>query len=1033
MMNRICVTLALSCPLALPALALADDGPLDYDRDIRPILSDACYACHGPDPEARKSELRLDRKADALLDRDGIAAIVPGDADASELVFRIETDDETLHMPPSESGKALKPGQAELLRRWVVEGANWSEHWGFIAPERPAVPAAGEPGEARNPIDRFVLERLGIEDLSPSPEADRATLIRRLSLDLIGLPPTIAEVDTFLDDDRPDAYERLVDRLIASPRLGERWGRAWLDAARYADSDGYEKDKPRNAWAYRDWVIDALNSDLPYDRFLIAQVAGDLLPGAGQDDRVATGFLRNSMVNEEGGVDPEQFRMEAMFDRMDAIGKAVLGLTINCAQCHTHKYDPLTHIDYYRMFAYLNDTHEANVPVYSPHEQMKRAQVLGEIAAIEADLKHRAPDWAERMATWEDSVRDDVADWLVVQPHVDEISTGGQRYLPQPDGSFLAAGYAPTHHTVELTATVPLAQVAAFRLEQLTHPELPLGGPGRSVVGTSALTEFRVEAAPANDPRSPVVLKITDATADVNPPETPLDPIYDDRSGKCRVTGPIGFAIDGKDETAWGIDVGPGRRNRTREAVFVAETPAVADGGIELTFHLKQNHGGWNSDDNQTNNLGRFRLSVSAEPDAKADPLPAEVRAIVERARSSRTPAEDALVFSHWRTTVPGWDEANARIEALWDEHPEGSSQLALRARTDRRETHRLERGDFLKPAEAVEPGVPGFLHPMPADAPTGRLGFAHWLADRNSPTTARSIVNRIWQADFGRGLVATPDDFGSQGEAPSHPELLDWLAVELMDSGWSLKHVHRLIVTSTTYRQSSRMTPEGITRDPDNRLLARGPRFRAEAEVVRDVALAASGLLSDEVGGPSVFPPAPSFLFEPPASYGPKTWDESTGPDRYRRALYTFRFRSTPYPMLEAFDAPNGDVACVRRARSNTPLQALTTLNEPMFLECSRALARLTILEGGDSPRDRMTYAFRRCLGRPPVEAELNALIGLLNRQADRFRSGAADPMAFAAPGDKPLPKGVEPAELASWTAAARVLLNLDETITKE
>jgi hypothetical protein len=889
----------------------------------------------------------------------------------------------------------------------------------------------------RNPIDAFVLARLEREGLKPSPEADKVTLLRRLSLDLIGLPPTIDELDAFLADPSADAYRKQVERLLQSPHYGERWGRHWLDAARYADSDGFEKDKSRQVWAYRDWVIQALNRDLPYDQFIIQQLAGDLLPGASQDQRVATGFLRNSMINEEGGVDPEQFRMEAMFDRMDAIGKGILGLTIQCAQCHNHKYDPLQQEDYYRMFAFLNNDYEANIAVYTPPEQMKRASIFRQIKEIEAGLQHRTPDWRSQMAQWEAEIKKQKQpDWMVIRPEVDAISDGGQKYLPQKDGSFLAQGYAPTKHRVKMTVRTDVQNITAFRLELLTDPNLPLGGPGRSIRGTGALTEFDVEAASAKEPGKITKVKFARATADVNPPEKPLEAIFDDKSGKRRVTGPVTYAIDGKGDTAWGIDVGPGRRNQPRKAVFTADKPIANPGGTILTFYLMQNHGGWNSDDNQNNNLGRFRLSITTTPNAEADPLPAAVREILSLPADRRPPAQEAAVFSYWRTTRPLWQEANAKMEALWQEHPEGSSQLVLEARVHGRETHMLKRGDFLKPGRAVTPGVPSFLHPLPEGAPPNRLTFARWLVDRQSPTTARSIVNRVWQAYFGTGIVSTSEDLGTQSESPSHPELLDWLAAAFMDRGWSLKELHRLIVTSAAYRQSSKASPGLYARDPQNRLLARGPRVRVEAEIVRDIALTASGLLDDKIGGPSVYPPAPGFLFSPPASYGPKIWREETGADRYRRGLYTFRYRSVPYPVLQNFDAPNGDFSCVRRVRSNTPLQALTTLNEALFMECARGLALRIVREGGTTDEQRLAYVFRRCLGRKPTEKETAVVSSLLRKELDRFGTNAQAAWKLAV-GDKvsrpPLPAGVTPPQLAAWTALSRVLLNLDETITKE
>jgi len=1010
-----------------PTPAARSAKTVRFNRDVRPILSDKCFQCHGPDAGQRKGKLRLDNARDAVEPAaSGDPAIIPGDAENSELLRRLTTDDVDERMPPAKLGKPLTAEETEVLRAWVAEGAEYEGHWAFLPPERPEAPAASRPGWVRNPIDAFVLGRLDKEGLAPSPEADRTTLIRRLSLDLIGLPPTIAEVDAFLADDRPGAYDRVVERLLESPHYGERWGRIWLDAARYADSDGYEKDKPRTVHFYRDWVVGALNRDLPYDRFVVEQIAGDLLPSPTQDQVVATGFLRNSMINEEGGIDPEQFRVEAMFDRMDAIGKAVLGLTIQCAQCHTHKYDPITHEDYYRMFAFLNGVDEAAVAVYAPEEQERRDRVLREIAAIDEGLRRDHPDWADRMRSWEDSVRDPGPSWTVVRTDTDANNGSGQKHTLLEDGSLLASGYAPTLHTAQFTATAPVASASAVRLELLNDPSLPLSGPGRSTKGLLALTEIHVEAAPADRPGERKEVAIARATADVNPPEAVLEPIFDDKSGRRRVTGPIEFAVDRKDETAWGIDSGPGRRNVPRKAVFAFDKPVSFPSGVILTFKLTQRHGGWNSDDNQNNNLGRYRFSVADAADAQADPLPVAVREALAVPPGSRTPEQAAAAFACFRKTVPEWKEADDRIEALWKQHPEGSSQLVLRDRP--RETHRFERGDFLKPAEVVQPGFPGFLNPAPAtDGPPTRLDFAEWLVDRKAPTTARSLVNRVWQAYFGVGLTSTSEDLGSQCEAPSHPELLDWLAVEFMDRGWSLKDLHRIIVRSNTYKQSSRATPELLAKDPFNRLMARGARVRADAEVVRDVALAAGGLLDRTLGGPSVNPPAPAFLFQPPASYGPKSWPEAAGPEKYRRALYTFRYRSIPYPMLQAFDAPNGDFSCVRRARSNTPLQALALLNEPVALDCARSLAALTLKEGGATERDRLIFAFRRCTARTPTDAEVDVLASLLAKQAGRFASGEVDPAKLSGT------TGEGVAEHASWTVVARVLLNLDETITKE
>ncbi len=1020
----------------IPAASSARD--VDFARDVRPVFEAKCFSCHGP--KKQQSDFRLDDRARAMKGGSEGAAIVPGRPDESALVRRVAApEDPDEAMPPEGKGERLTAAEVAAVRAWIEQGARWpeesaragSDHWAFRAPTRPPLPTNRGGKWARNPVDRFVLDRLEREGLAPSPEADRATLIRRLSLDLLGLPPTIAEVDAFVADPAPDAYEKAVDRLLASPHYGERWGRHWLDAARYADTDGFEKDKTRHVWSYRDWVIGALNRDLPYDRFIIEQVAGDQLPGATQDQVVATGFLRNSVVNEEGGVDPEQFRMEAMFDRVEAIGKGVLGLTVQCAQCHTHKFDPISHEEYYRLFAFLNSDDEPARLVYSPAEQGRVAEVRRRSAEVEAQIQASYPDWRERMDRWEDErARAPAPRWTVVQGTFETNTDGGQRYLPQPDGSFLACGYAPTKSTGKMTVKVDLPKIAAFRLELLNDANLPAYGPGRSLWGTCALTEFQVTAA-----GKPV--KIARASADFEQAETPLEWHYDDKSGKRRVVGPASFAVDGKGETAWGIDPGPGRRNVPREAVFVAEAPIENPGGAELTFGLAQNHGGWNSDDLQTNNLGRFRLAVTDDPAAAADPTPARVREALAVARPRRTPEQVATIFSHWRTTVAEWKPEADRIEAIWKDHPAGATTLVLQARAEPRMTSILKRGDFLKPGKVVGPGVPAFLHPLPAGAPPTRLSFAKWLVDPRSPTTARAFVNRAWQSYFGTGLVATSEDLGTQAEAPSHPELLDWLAVEFMDRGWGIKGLHRLIVTSATYRQSSKVTPESLAKDPNNRLMARGSRLRVEGEVVRDIQLAASGLLNPTLGGPSAMPPAPAFLFLPPASYAPFPWIEATGADRYRRGVYTWKRRSTPYPMLATFDVPEGNTSCVRRARSNSPLQALVTLNETIAIEAARALARKALAEGGATDADRLTYAFRRCVGRPPTGPERQVLAALLEDQGRKFADGWVSPWEVVTgskdvrPAD--LPPGASPTAWAAYTVVARVLLNLDETITKE
>jgi hypothetical protein len=1035
-----------------PSLPPPASRTIDFAKDVQPILSKTCYECHGA--EKQKGNLRLDRKADALKGGESGPVIVSGKSAESLLIHAVAGTKENLTRMPQKKDP-LTSDQIGILRAWIDQGSNWPDaladqsnggkgHWAFQSPKRPNLPQVKTDRLIRTPIDRFILARLEKEGVKPGLEADRVTMLRRLSLDLIGLPPTIEEIDAFLADRGERAYETQIERLLGSPHYGERWGRHWLDAARYSDSDGFEKDKPRFIWNYRDWVVNALNRDLPYDQFIIEQLAGDLLPNPTQDQLVATGFLRNAMLNEEGGVDPEQFRMDAMFDRMECIGKSVLGLTIQCAQCHNHKYDPLSQEEYYRIFAFLNNDHEASMIAYSPPEQKKRADLLRQMRDLDEGLRHTTPDWQERMTKWEDSVKSDQPEWTILEAR--NGGDNGTRFYHYADGSVRAASYAPTQWTMNFVTTNHLTSIGAFRLEQLTDPNLPCGGPGRSILGMAALTEFGVEAQDAKSPTNKVKVKFARATADFANTEKPLEPEFQSENrkrngGDKRTYGPIDHAIDGKADTAWGIDAGPGRRNQPRKAVFIPEKPIEFSNGVILTFRLQQGHGGDNSDDNQNHNLGRFRLSVTSSTNVSADPLPAGVREIFKTPADQRTPAQVAAVFSFWRTTVSDFKETNNKIEALWKEWPQGAPTLSLAARSDRaawdqkRPTHMFRRGDWLKPGKEVSTGVPAFLHALPSPGDDSRLTFAKWLVDRKSPTTARVFVNRVWQTYFGTGLVETPEDFGLRAPEPTHPELLDWLAVEFMESGWSVKQLHRLIANSATYRQSSRVTPELYEKDQFNRWLARGPRFRVEGEIVRDIALAASGLLNPTLGGRSVMPPAPSFLFQPPASYGPKIWNEETGSDRYRRGIYTFRFRSVPYPVFQTFDAPNGDFSCVRRLRSNTPLQALTALNETIFMECAQALAARS-LEHGKTDEERVTYAFRRCVGRQPEADELKELLALLNRQKAHIAEGWVNIGELSTGKSeipKALPKGTTPTQLAAYTVISRVLLNLDETITKE
>lgn len=898
-----------------------------------------------------------------------------------------------------------------------------TDHWAFKAPVPPALPAVNAAPWVRNAIDDFVLARLEKEGLKPSPEADGVTLIRRLSLDLVGLPPTPAEVDQFIADKSPQAYENLVERLLASPHYGECWGRHWLDTARYADSNGFEKDAKRSIWPYRDWVINAFNRDLPYDRFTIEQLAGDLLTNPTLEQRVATGFLRNSMLNQEGGIEPEQFRTEAMIDRMDAVGKTWLGLTIACAQCHNHKFDPISQKEYYQFFAFLNNDDEPSIEVPTPEQQKQRDEILAKVQALEDKARGESPNLGERMAKWEQSLAAAAGQWTVLDPK--EWMNFATKFEKQPDLSLLGGGDVKPGGTMKVWVDTDLRNITGFRLEVLTHPNLPYSGPGQVGKGNFLLKEFTVEAYAITNATETNKIKFVRALADAEAPG-------------FSVTN----AIDGNSEKGgWSGDFGPVRRNHERRAVFeCAEPIAGFPGGTRLLITLHETHsngdghsGAPDKDSKlESHMIGRFRLSATTQAAPLAvDPLMTAERQSLALAPGKRSNASERELFRQFRRQEPEFAAINKQIDEAWAGWPDAATTLALQQRSEPRVTRILNRGDWQRPKDPVEPGVPAFLHSFPPDAPRNRLGLAQWIVDRRSPTTARVIVNRVWQAYFGQGLVTTPEDFGTRVEAPSHPELLDWLACEFMERGWSFKQLHRLIVTSASYRQSSKVSPDLYARDPYNRLLARGPRFRVEAETVQDIALAASGLLNLKIGGPSVYPPIPGSVGD--QVYGGFSWPESKGEERYRRGLYTFWKRSMPFPPLMVFDGPTAENSCTRRVRSDTPLQALTTLNEKTFVEAAQALGLRALKEGGGDDRTRVTYAFRLCTGRAPTGHELDSLLKFWAEQYAWFEDRTAEAIKVAVPDLQQIPGDVNLHKVAAWAMVARAILNLDETITKE
>ena len=1003
----------------------AQSRRVDFRRDIEPIFRSNCYQCHAAGKAS--AQLRLDDKQLAMKGGISGVAILPGKSGDSRLMRRILGGGDEPRMPLA--GNPLKVNQIELIRRWIDQGAEWPEaaterlsrvaspmqpaHWAFVKPVRPEIPRVKNTAWVRNPIDNFILAELEKQGISPSPEADKVTLMRRLGLDLTGLPPQLGEIDQYIGDSSADAYGKLVDRLLKNPHYGERWGRWWLDAARYADTNGFEKDRARSIWSYRDWVIKAFNQDLPFDRFTIEQLAGDLAPQATLESRIATGFLRNSMLNQEGGVDPEQFRVEGVIDRVDAVGKAFLGLSISCAQCHNHKFDPIAQTEYYRFYAFLNNDDEPAMETPDEKITEKRKEILSNVARIEDEMIAGDSDLPGRMAAWEKQVHDYNVKWTPLTD-AEIFAAFGVKFDKLEDGSFIAKGDNATTNNYIVKARTNLKKITGVRVEFMTDPNLPRGGPGRAPDGGFYFSEFTVEAAALNQPDTLEKIALSGCAADFELPDAPAK-----------------FVIDGNTKTHWSSDAGPVRRNQNRQFVFEPKNVISYENGAALTFQLAQKKDDTIDTEQRQPNIGRFRISVTDTPNPTIDPLPTTVRRTILVPADQRAKQQRRELFSFYRTIDPAFAEANKKIDELMRDWPYGPTTLALITREVPRETRVFKRGDWKRPGDAVSPGVPAALHPFPKDAPANRLGLAKWIVDANNPLTARVIVNRIWQQYFGQGLVTTPEDFGTRCEKPSHPELLDWLAVEFMESGWSVKHIHRLIVNSAVYRQSSKVTPKLLEIDPYNRWLARAPRIRVEAEIVRDVALAASGLLNEQIGGPSVFPPLPPGVMD--LAYGGFRWDNASGEDRYRRGMYTFWKRTVPYPSMLVFDSPNGDFSCTRRVRSNTPLQALTTLNDTIFVEAAQALALRIWKNGGADDRSKLIYGFRLCVSREPDQFELQKLVELLEDQKKYFEGRTAAAVYLTASDLNKIPEDIDLNKVAPWTVVARVMLNMDETITKE
>ena len=966
--------------------ASADDL-VRFNRDVRPILSDNCFACHGFDSKNRKADLRLDTREGATANNDGVTAIVPGNINKSALWKVINSTDANVVMPPPETHKTLSSEQKKTLRKWIEQGAPYEMHWSFVPPTVQELPKVKQGDWPRHPLDHFILAKLESKKLKPSPEAEKETLIRRVTLDLTGLPPTLQEVDAFLADTSPDAFEKVVDRLLASPHYGERMAVDWLDAARYADTNGFQVDRDREIWAWRDWVIGAFNRNLPFDQFTIEQLAGDLLPNPTIEQRIATGFNRNSMLNEEGGIDPEEFLNEYASDRAETTVAVWLAQTLNCCRCHDHKYDPLTARDFYSMKAFFNNVPElgagnygASIRVNSPPQiKLPAPEIEAEIAKLRAEMLQLENASAEAAKAPQNPSSSAVT-WTTFAPTALQ-SAGGSTLTIQPDGAVLASGENPAQETYTVTAPVTLGTISAIRVDALPDDSLPARGPGRAVNGNFVLTDVRMA---------------------VNPPAAAARPVGFNAAVAAfsQEQFPAAHAIDADQSSGWAIQPELGKPHA---AVFALDAPITVEPGSTVTLTL-----GFHSP-HANHQLGRFRLALTDAPSPAAT--------VAGQLAATKSQAADQIAalkkkIGEMELTIP--------------------TTLIMAEMPQPRPTFILTRGAFDQPAEKVEPATPAVLPPMTADLPRNRLGLAKWLVSPENPLTARVTVNRFWQQAFGYGLVKTSEDFGSQGQSPSHPELLDWLAMDFAGKGWDVKRLMKMMVTSATYRQGAAFTPELIETDPENRLLARSGRNRLLGEFIRDQALAVSGLLMDKIGGPSVKPYHPPGIYEQLTEGGTtNTYVPGTGDELFRRSLYTYWKRSVPHPAMLFFGTPFREVCTIQRPRSNTPLQALNLMNDPTYVEASRFLAVRMMENSADAPQ-RLAYGFRTALARTPRPAEMTILERAHQRALADFRAAPEAAKALLAVGTKPADPKYDSAELAAFTSVASTILCMDETITK-
>ncbi|HET7216819.1 MAG TPA: DUF1553 domain-containing protein [Vicinamibacterales bacterium] len=1050
----VCFTLLAVAGIAARPQARPPAAPISFNRDIRPILSNNCFTCHGPDEKQRETKFHFDTKEGAFLEQ---GVIVPGNAASSMLVQRITNPDPEKRMPPRDSGHSLTPAQIDLLRRWIDEGAKWDTHWAYTAPARPEPPPTRNRDWPRTPIDRFILARLEREGLEPSEEADKVTLLRRVTYDLTGLPPTPEEIDTFLGDKAADAYERRVDALLQSPRYGERMAVPWLDASRYADTHGYHIDSHRGMWPWRDWVIAAFNRNLPFDRFVVEQLAGDLLPGATREQKIASGFNRNHMINFEGGAIAEEYQVEYVMDRVEATSSAFMGLTMGCARCHAHKYDPITHKEFYQFYAFFNNVPEKGLDgrtgnaapflmLTTPEQQTILDEIDAGIDAREEMLSDEVVEPLQR--DWERSVASSPL----------PLETEGLIAHYELDGSFSDISGRYQHgRTVAGDPTFDPGQIGrAASFDGDT--EVSFGSIGRFDRGDAFSLALWVKGR-GNTPMA--VLQKREGKRHGYALEFEDPVLVDIQKWAARMT--VSLAAD---SPAGGIRVRT--RNRLRYGdwyhvavtyngsgkaagvkVFVDGKPAdlelVEDrltGSIAIDAPLTVGNRAFTKP--FVGQIDDLRLYSRALPDEQITRLAMHYRprVVLSGVTGKRTKDEAGdlrayfLTYAAPETLRTAYAELKAlrtRRAALEKEIP---TTMVMSEMRKPRETFVLARGDYRNATEKVQAGVPAMLPPLPKGAPLNRLTLAQWLVQPDHPLTARVAVNRFWQMYFGVGIVKTQEDFGVQGEPPVHPELLDWLATEFVRSGWDVRAMQRLIVTSATYRQASKVSPALRERDPENRLLARGPRFRMPAEMIRDTALAISGLLNGEIGGPSVLPYQPAGLWEEMAfgdGFSAQAYEQSHGKNLYRRGMYTFWKRTVPPASLATFDAPDREKCAARRALTNTPLQALALLNDPTYVEAARALAQRTLLEVRPDDKVRVAHAFRLATAREPSGKENRVLRDLLQRQRAVFAHDRKAALALVRVGESARDKRLDPSELAAWTTVTSAILNLDETITRQ